>query len=132
MINEIKDIEMEKKRILIVDDDTRNIFALSATLKRRGYDCLSCSSALEALEIIKQGQEVDIILLDMMMPDMDGMTVFSELKKRFGDKTPAVIFMTAKVQVQEVQNYKNVGAAGVIMKPFDPMKLGKTVKEFLP
>ena len=73
----------------------------------------------------------DLVLLDMMMPDMDGMTVFSELKRRFGPGMPAVIFMTAKVQTGEVQKYKDIGAAGVIPKPFDPMTLPDKIEAIL-
>lgn len=111
------------RRVLLVDDDPN--MRLITRISVEGlteWELTIATSGHEALSLSAQALP-DLVLLDMMMPDMDGMTVFSELKKRFGDKTPAVIFMTAKVQIQEVQNYKNVGAAGVIMKPFDPMKL---------
>ena len=63
---------MEKKRVLIIDDDNRNIFALSATLKTRAFECASCLSAEEALTILKNNEHFDAVLIDMMMPDMDG------------------------------------------------------------
>ena len=63
---------MVKKRVLIIDDDSRNIFALRATLRSRSFECLSCLSAQEALDILKTDEAIDAILIDMMMPDMDG------------------------------------------------------------
>ena len=60
------------KKVLIVDDDAKNIFALSAMLVTRGWETLSATSMLEALEVLVDTKSISIVLLDMMMPDMDG------------------------------------------------------------
>jgi CheY-like chemotaxis protein len=71
---------MEKKKVLIIDDDARNIFALKATLKAKGYDCIACSGATEALAFCKR-QSAVTILIDMMMPEMDGYEAIPLMKK---------------------------------------------------
>ncbi len=70
----------------------------------------------------------DVILLDLMMPGMDGVTTFHELRKNQRTASIPVIFMTAKVQSHEIDRYKALGALGVIPKPFDPMTLADDVR----
>jgi CheY-like chemotaxis protein len=70
----------------------------------------------------------DLILLDVMMPDMDGPATLAELRKLPATATTPVIFMTAKVQAAEVTYYKSIGAIGVVAKPFDPMLLAQQVR----
>jgi len=88
------------------------------------------------LEVCNSGQEAlnrctnltpDLILLDVMMPEMDGPTTLTELRKISGFENIPVIFMTAKVQPQEIAHFKSIGAIEVIAKPFDPMTLSQTV-----
>jgi CheY-like chemotaxis protein len=70
----------------------------------------------------------DLILLDVMMPGMDGPATLAELRKLPATAATPVIFMTAKVQTAEVAYYKSIGAIGVIAKPFDPMLLAQQVR----
>ena len=70
----------------------------------------------------------DLILLDVMMPQMDGVTTFKALQEKY-DSLPPVIFMTARIQVEDIERYMNLGVAGVISKPFDPMTLSEQIKE---
>ena len=86
--------------------------------------CSSRSQALAAVSVWKP----DLILLDMMMPDMDGPTTFQKLKTLPETSSIPVIFMTAKVQPKEIESYKALGAIDVIAKPFDPMTLADTIK----
>jgi CheY-like chemotaxis protein len=86
------------------------------------------ASAAEALDLIK-AEMPDLILLDMMMPDTDGVTFYKDLQSTYGSECPPVIFMTAKVQLHEVEKYKTLGACGVIMKPFDPMTLPNEITQ---
>ncbi|RYG31946.1 MAG: response regulator, partial [Chitinophagaceae bacterium] len=60
------------QQILLVDDDPRNIFALSAVLRSRGFTVISCNSAMEAINFCKDNREISVVLMDMMMPEMDG------------------------------------------------------------
>ena len=86
--------------------------------------CSSRSQALAAVSVWKP----DLILLDVMMPDMDGPTTFQKLQTLPETSSIPVIFMTAKVQPKEIESYKALGAIDVIAKPFDPMTLADTIK----
>lgn len=111
------------KSVLIVDDDDN--IRLIAQMSLEGltpWTITEARSGKEALDSL-QNECPDLILLDVMMPDMTGMDLLGQAKTLMGDSLPTVIFMTAKVQVNEVEKYRSLGAAGVIMKPFDPMTL---------
>lgn len=118
----------ELKRILYVEDepDIREVakIALEAV---GGFTLKVCSSGEEALknavEFLPQ-----LLLLDVMMPGMDGPTTLAELRKLSEIANVPAIFMTAKVQPQEVEHFKSLGAIDVIAKPFDPMTLATTIK----
>ena len=73
----------------------------------------------------------DVILLDVMMPGMDGITALKKLRETYKDALPPVIFMTAKAQRHEVQSYYQLGVAGVIIKPFDPLTLPSEIQDIL-
>jgi len=93
-----------------------------------GFTVEICSGAEEALAKVVEFAP-DLILLDVMMPLMDGPTTLSELRKLPAVASLPVIFMTAKVQSHEVDYYKQIGAIDVISKPFDPMSLATTLRE---
>ncbi|RKZ63804.1 MAG: hypothetical protein DRR08_02480 [Candidatus Parabeggiatoa sp. nov. 2] len=116
--------------ILYVEDeeDIRTIvqFALE---NLGGYTLKVCRSGQEAIEAASQ-LTPDLMLFDVMMPKMDGPTTLKILREKYSafENIP-VIFMTAKVQPQEVEEYKRLGAIDVITKPFDPMTLADTLKK---
>lgn len=120
------------QKVLMVDDDPNIRFITEMSLQGlTSWQVLLAGSGDEALELISTNCP-DLALLDVMMPGMDGPTLFEKIKAQCGaDKMPLVIFMTAKVQTQEVEAYKNQGAIGVITKPFDPMKLPQQIQEIL-
>ncbi len=115
-------------RILMVEDeaDIRTVAQLALEAVG-GFDVLTCSSAREALEKAPRCAP-DLILMDVMMPNMDGPAALCELRARADTRHLPVIFMTAKVQPQEVARYKDMGAMGVIAKPFDPMALSAKIR----
>ena len=114
---------MTKKRILIIDDDTRNIFALSATLRAKSFECLSCLSAEEALQLLKSDVIVDAVLIDMMMPEMDGYEAIPFIKNiPHRAKTP-VIAVTAQAMLGDREKCLQAGADDYISKPVDVDKL---------
>lgn len=86
-----------------------------------------CSSGQEALDKVAAFQP-DLILLDVMMPDMDGPTTLGRLRELPDARHVPIVFMTAKVQRDEVDRFLALGAAGIIPKPFDPMTLADQVK----
>jgi two-component system OmpR family response regulator len=115
--------------ILYVEDDTDiQTVAQIALEVVGGFTLKICNSGEEALKAIQAGWVPDLLLLDVMMPSMDGPTTLSELRKIAITRSTPTIFMTAKVQSDEVAYYKSLGAIGVIAKPFDPMELSDQVR----
>ena len=114
-------------RILYVEDEPDIQTVVRIPLQIAGYEMEVCGSGEEALKKAP-AFEPDLILLDVMMPGMDGPTTLLELRKipKF-EKVP-VVFITAKTQKQEIEQFKRLGALDVITKPFNPMSLAETVK----
>ena len=122
---------MTGKRILLVDDedDIREVAQLSLETVA-GWEVLSVSSGREALAHTQSG-EFDVILLDVMMPEMDGLATFELLHANDSSKAIPVIFLTAKVQVSDRRRFEEMGVAGIITKPFDPLVLADQIKDCL-
>ncbi len=119
----------ELKRILLIEDEVDiQLIARLALEKVGGFEVEICGSGNEAVEMINF-YIPDLILLDVMMPGMDGPGTLRELRKVPSTKTTPIIFMTAKVQAHELIEYKNMGAVDVIAKPFDPMTLSANIKQ---
>jgi len=114
---------MDKKRVLIIDDDARNIFALSAVLKARAFECLSCMSASEALTLLNGNVYLDAILIDMMMPEMDGYEAIPIIKKIPSRQNTMIISVTAQAMVGDKEKCLKAGADGYVSKPVDVDKL---------
>jgi len=95
-----------------------------------GFTLETCSSGAQAIEKA-QSFTPDLILLDVMMPTLDGPQTLEELRKIPNTASTPVIFMTAKVQAKEIEHYKSLGAVDVISKPFDPMTLAETIKNIM-
>ncbi|CEG56919.1 response regulator [Legionella fallonii] len=87
-----------------------------------------CKNGYEVLETIKNFVP-DLLLLDVMMPEMDGPTTLKELRKTDTYSSIPAIFMTAKIQTNELEEYKSIGAIDVIGKPFDPMTLAESIQK---
>jgi len=110
---------MAKKKILIVDDDNRNIFALTAILRSKGFDCISKTSAREAIDLLTSDEPVDVILMDMMMPDMDGYEAIPLIKNISKRNHAPVISVTAQAMTGDKEKCLAVGADGYVSKPID-------------
>jgi two-component system, OmpR family, response regulator len=123
---------MTIRKVLLVDDedDIRTIGQISLS-KVGGWQTVLASSGADALAKAA-AEKPDLILLDVMMPEMDGPTTLGQLRAQAATANTPVIFMTAKIQKQEVARYLELGAVGVIGKPFDPMKLPAEIKRLLP
>jgi CheY-like chemotaxis protein len=118
-------------RILIVDDDDAIREVAQTSLELVGGWQVDCaSSGADALIIARQNQP-DAILLDVMMPAMDGPTTFGRLQADPRTRSIPVVLLTAKVQGSERRRWESLGVAGVLAKPFDPMTLPKEVAELL-
>lgn len=119
------------EKILYVEDepDIRTIAEI-ALRDIGGFILETCSSGTEAIEKA-EAFEPDLILLDVMMPGMDGSETLARLRQLKATATIPAIFMTAKIQPQEVVYYKSLGAVDVIAKPFDPMSLAEQVRAIM-
>ncbi|MEO7887510.1 MAG: response regulator [Polaromonas sp.] len=115
-------------RILYVEDEPDiRMVAEMALQAVGGFTVIACASGQEALNAAP-GAAADLLLLDVMMPGMDGPTTLKGLRELPATANTPVIFMTAKVQAAEVAVYKSLGALEVIPKPFDPMELSTQIQ----
>ena len=117
------------KKILIVDDDARNIFALSSVLTVKDYNCLSASSAAEGLRLIASDDQIAIVLLDMMMPDMDGYEMLTQIRSG-AQRELAVIAVTARAMTGDKERCLAAGANDYISKPIDLDLLIKVLETY--
>lgn len=109
------------------DEEDIRLIAQIALEDIGGFSVTWCSDGAKVL-IESERMIPDLILLDVMMPKLDGPSTLRELRKRPGYATIPAIFMTAKIQPAEVDEYKALGAILVIPKPFDPMTLADTLR----
>lgn len=117
------------QHILYVEDDAdiRTIAQLALEAVG-GYTLKVCASGQEALDTVSAGYRPDLIVLDVMMPGLDGPGTLSGLRRLAATMETPAVFMTAKVQAAEIAYYKSLGAIGVLAKPFDPMQLAAQVR----
>ena len=119
----------ELTKILYVEDEPDIQAVASIALKDvGGFTIEVCSSGKEALEKAASFNP-DLLLLDVMMPEMDGPSTLVALRKLPEITNTPAIFMTAKVQTHEVEHFKSIGAIDVVAKPFDPMTLAQTLRD---
>lgn len=109
--------------ILIVDDDSRNIFALSATLRSKGFAILSAASVAEALKLLEAHPQTGVILLDIMMPEMDGYQAIRLIKNDPAWGHIPIIAVTAQAMTGDRERCLAAGADDYLSKPVDVPKL---------
>ena len=124
-------MEVKTKKILIIDDDSRNIFALTAVLKAKKYACLSASSARKGFNLIEDDEDIALVLMDMMMPDMDGYQAMSKMKELPKLKNIPVIAVTAQAMVGDKERCLEAGAVGYISKPINIDELVSQINKHL-
>lgn len=117
-------------KVLIIDDDARNIFALVATLKARKYDCISAGSAQQGLAFLNNEKDVDIVLIDMMMPDMDGYEAIPAIRKISKRAELPIISVTAQAMMGDREKCLAAGADDYISKPIDVDKLMSVLEKY--
>jgi two-component system OmpR family response regulator len=123
--------DMNIQKVLLIDDDPNIRKLAKMSLERVGrWQVSVASSGQEALEIVET-ERPDLIVLDMMMPGLDGAMTLEKLKSRPSCASVPVILMTAKVQPPQMDEYREMGAAGLIIKPFDPLKLPEEILKLL-
>lgn len=132
-----RDAALEGRRILIVEDDVRNVFALTSILEPRGALLQIARNGREGLEALERSRaspaaRVDLVLMDVMMPEMDGLTATRELRKRPEWKKLPVIILTAKAMKDDQERCLEAGANDYISKPLDVEKLLSLVRVWMP
>lgn len=106
-----------EKKILVVDDDARNIFALTAVLRARGFSCLAANGMKDAFALLDNDKSIGIVLLDMMMPDMDGYEALPIIKSTDTYAHIPVIAVTAQAMLGDRERCLKAGADGYVSKP---------------
>jgi len=120
-----------KQTILIIDDDSRNIFALSAILKAKGFFTRAASGMKEAFALLQNDASVAVLLLDMMMPDMDGYEAIDRLKAADDYRHLPVIAVTAQAMTGDRERCLAAGADAYVSKPVDIDLLVGLLKKYV-
>lgn len=122
---------MLTKLILLIDDEPNLAQVIVVCLESfKGWQVRVANSGKEGLKIV-EAVNPDAILLDVMMPEMDGITVFSHLQQNPNTQNIPVILLTAKVQTSDRARFAQLGVAGIIAKPFEPLKIADQIAELL-
>ncbi|MDR6734445.1 response regulator [Sphingobacterium sp. 2149] len=109
----------KNKTVLIIDDDQNNIFALKLALKSRGFQAFGCLSAEEGLAQLRDRAGVGLVLMDMMMPEIDGYEATQLIRKTWDAQEMPVIAVTAQAMTGDREKCLAAGANGYISKPID-------------
>jgi signal transduction histidine kinase/ActR/RegA family two-component response regulator len=117
------DADFAGKKVLLVDDDGRNVFAIASVLKDRGMDVLQAENGRLALELLQQHADVDAVLMDTMMPEMDGLDATRSIRRLPGFAALPIISLTAKAMKGDRENALAAGASEYVTKPVDPQRL---------
>ena len=113
--------------VLIIDDEAPIRLLCRVNLEAEGMEVLEAADGPGGLELART-ERPDIVLLDVMMPGLDGPGTLQAMRETPRMADVPVVFMTAKVQPQEIANLRSLGALGVIAKPFDPITLSATIR----
>lgn len=124
-------MEADKRTILIIDDDARNIFALKAVLKSKGYQCISSLNAEEVLPLLNSNADIAVVLLDMMMPEIDGYEVLTLLRNHSKYAALPVIAVTAQAMPGDKEKCLAAGANDYISKPINTDLLLITMQKYM-
>jgi CheY-like chemotaxis protein len=132
-----RDATIEGRRILVVEDDVRNVFALTSMLEPRGAVVQIARNGREALEALEKScdqrsRAIDLVLMDVMMPEMDGITAVREIRKQARWKKLPIIMLTAKAMRDDQETCLKAGANDYMAKPLDVEKLLSLVRVWMP
>lgn len=129
--NETKAEKLGIKNILIVDDDMRNTFALSKAISSKGYNVMLASNGKKAIEQLESNPAIDCVLMDIMMPVMDGYEAIKIIREKQEFKNLPIIALTAKVMSGDDEKCKSLGASDFLSKPIDLNVLFTTIQKWI-
>jgi CheY-like chemotaxis protein len=113
------DEALVEKKVLVVDDDVRNIFALTSLLEQHGVRVVSRETGAEAVELLDKDPEIDAVLMDIMMPEMDGYETMRRIRKNSKQRLLPILALTAKAMKGDREKCLEAGASDYIAKPVD-------------
>jgi CheY-like chemotaxis protein len=119
------------KAVLVVDDDVRNIFALSSVLERRGMKVLTASTGNEAIKLLEEAPGVSIVLMDIMMPEMDGYQTMQKIRENSELRRLPIIALTAKAMKGDREKCFEAGASDYLAKPVNTEQLLSALRMWL-
>jgi CheY-like chemotaxis protein len=119
------------KKVLIVDDDTRNIFALASVLEEQNMVVSSADNGRDAINILQDEPDIDIVLMDIMMPDMDGIETIREIRKVARLKNLPIVAVTAKAMKGDREKCLEAGAWDYLSKPVDTEQMISVLRGWL-
>ncbi len=122
---------LSNRKVLIVDDDIRNIFALSSVLEEYGMDISSAENGRDAINLLKARSDIDIVLMDIMMPEMDGLDTMKEIRKIESCRSLPIVAVTAKAMVGDRERCIEAGAWDYLSKPVDREQLLGVLRAWL-
>ncbi|HEY0886362.1 MAG TPA: response regulator, partial [Ramlibacter sp.] len=127
-----RDKAFEARRILVVDDDVRNIFALTSALEQKGAEVIVARNGQEALDRLAANEDVDLVLMDLMMPVMDGITAMREIRREPRWQRLPIIAVTAKAMKEDQQKCLAAGANDYLAKPIELERLFSLMRVWMP
>jgi CheY-like chemotaxis protein len=125
------DAVFEGKKVLIVDDDVRNVFALTSVLEARGMDVRFAENGVDAIRLLEKDKDVDVILMDIMMPELDGYQTIRHIRSMPQFESLPIISLTAKAMKGDREKSIAAGASDYITKPVDIDKLVSLLRVWL-
>ena len=125
------DEDLVGRTALLVDDDARNIFALSSVLERRGMKVLSATTGSEAITLLESTADVAIVLMDIMMPEMDGYQTMEVIRKKAEFRRLPIIALTAKAMKGDREKCLEAGASDYLAKPVNTEQLLSALRMWL-
>ena len=125
------DLQLSSHKALVVDDDVRNIFALTALLERQGMQVVHAESGREAIQMLHENPSIEVVLMDIMMPGMDGYETMSTIRRAGGFEKLPIIALTAKAMKGDREKCLEAGASDYIAKPVDPEQLLGLLRSWL-
>ena len=120
------------KRVLTVDDSKTMLQMLQFALKQGGYEVIQGENGQEGLDLLEANSNIDVIITDINMPVMDGITFIKELRKKPQNKAIPVLILTTESSQSKKEEGRSAGATGWIVKPFDPGKLLDVIRKVSP
>jgi CheY-like chemotaxis protein len=119
------------RKILVVDDDARNIFALTSLLENHDMEVISATNGRGAIELIERTPDLSIVLMDIMMPDMDGYETIGKIRENISFSSLPIVALTAKAMKGDREKCLNAGASDYIAKPVDTDQLLSLMRVWL-